>query len=477
MRLAEVKNGFFSFLARVFDSWASFLRPPVEQPAAKKDPFVSTPPAHWLELTAGLSFTEFGAEPVGEPAEPQAVGPGTEPVGEPQAAEPGPEPGPEPGAKSGDRPGDAPGVVWIEPQAGENESGTFAPRETSPGVPASEETLVEKTRPRVPGDDRPGDDRKNVAPREPERGKRKPAPNRPVFTLREGPGQDRPASTVQAPEKRGGRPFSPEGFLTFGKKEEPEHFSPEHFPPEHISPEHISPERFSSEHFADEARFYSPENVAPDAAPESRIVPIPGKETPAGEEGPPPQKMQKISKPFPDDALEFLTPRKNESAAHPAFAAAETRSRSVPAAAAFPAKDAAGISPMTENFTGRGAAGRFPEKSAMVPAAAAKVSAQADAALSAEPVKQNKPREFDEFASVFPAAPEPGNGFGDGFVGRGEKAKSLPEQPALSNRSKWAELPELELGGGAAGADETVRLRLGHLADLESEQKGERWSV
>lgn len=461
MRLAEVKNGFFSFLARVFDSWASFLRPPVEQPPAKKDPFVSTPPAHWLELTAGLSFTEFGAEPVAEPDEPQAVSSATEPVGEPQAPEPGAKSGPEPGAG----PGDAPGARRSEPQAGENETRTFTPRETSPGVPASEETLVEKTRPPALGDDR-----ENAAPREPERRTRKPAPNRPVFTLREGPAQDPPASPVQAPEKRGGRPFSPERFLTFGKKETPEHFSPEH----------ISPERFSPEQFADEAKFYSAENVAADATDaegESRIVPIPGKETLAGEEGPPPQKMQKISKPFPDNALEFLTPRKNESAAHPAFAAAETRSRSVPATAVFPAKDAAGISPMTENFTGRGAAGRFPEKSALVPAAAAKVSAQADAALSAEPVKQNKPREFDEFASVFPAAPEPGNGFGDGFVGRGEKAKSLPGQPALSNRSKWAELPELELGGGAAGADETVRLRLGHLAELESEQKGERWSV
>ena len=65
MRLAEIKIGFFSFLARVFDSWAEFLRPPVVEQPAPKDPFVSQPPAHWLEMTAGLTFTEMSAEQTG----------------------------------------------------------------------------------------------------------------------------------------------------------------------------------------------------------------------------------------------------------------------------------------------------------------------------------------------------------------------------------------------------------------------------
>ena len=75
MRLAEIKNGFFGFLAQVFDSWAEFLRLRIEarnkKGPARKDPFVSSPPEHWLELAAGLSFMEGGLSEIDE-TEPQA---------------------------------------------------------------------------------------------------------------------------------------------------------------------------------------------------------------------------------------------------------------------------------------------------------------------------------------------------------------------------------------------------------------------
>jgi hypothetical protein len=75
LRLAEIKNGFFGFLAQVFDSWAEFLRLRIEarnkKGPARKDPFVSSPPEHWLELAAGLSFMEGGLSEIDE-TEPQA---------------------------------------------------------------------------------------------------------------------------------------------------------------------------------------------------------------------------------------------------------------------------------------------------------------------------------------------------------------------------------------------------------------------
>jgi hypothetical protein len=76
LRLAEIKNGFFGFLAQVFDSWAEFLRLRIEartkNQAAPKDPFVSAPPDHWLEMTAGLSFTDWGTKESEEGAEGEA---------------------------------------------------------------------------------------------------------------------------------------------------------------------------------------------------------------------------------------------------------------------------------------------------------------------------------------------------------------------------------------------------------------------
>lgn len=73
MRLAEIKDGFFGFLVQVFDSWAGFLRlriePRTEEGPAPKDPFVSGPPDHWLEMTAGLSFTDWGTPEGAEGAE------------------------------------------------------------------------------------------------------------------------------------------------------------------------------------------------------------------------------------------------------------------------------------------------------------------------------------------------------------------------------------------------------------------------
>ncbi|HEV7642588.1 MAG TPA: hypothetical protein VGO50_01480 [Pyrinomonadaceae bacterium] len=70
--MAEIKDGFFGFLVQVFDSWAEFLRLRIEARAkdqpVPKDPFVSAPPDHWLEMTAGLSFTDWGT-PQGDEGE------------------------------------------------------------------------------------------------------------------------------------------------------------------------------------------------------------------------------------------------------------------------------------------------------------------------------------------------------------------------------------------------------------------------
>jgi len=458
LRLAEIRNGFFGFLARVFDSWAVFLRPRIETAPARKDPFVPTPPgppAHWLELTAGLTFTEMGSAQTGAPGQPQIAENETRAAHLPEAPEGLPE-----GSAAGESTGKENRPLILE----KDESARFIKPEAKKAPPGSAFTFRES----------------GESPKRVERVERvaEDPPGTPVLQTRKKP--------------RGPRSLA-EGFLKFGRQKDEERFSPKIS--ERTETPEINAAKFNS-------RGENAANTADDDAPKSRLVPVLSKEpagmedlpirpvsyeAPAGtqasfpgkssalqreEDMPPAARISQHSQPAPDNAFEALTARRSENSANPAFAAAKKDTGAPAPPAVFPDTHRPGISPAA-NFIAPPAAERFPEINAAVPA---KNFRQPDAAAFVETRKQDKPREFDEFASAVPVPAKPQNGFGRGFVGRGDQAKNFPQLPAIDNGSKWADLPELELGGAPAGA-EADHLRLKHLAELEREQKGERWSV
>jgi hypothetical protein len=461
LRLAEIRNGFFGFLARVFDSWAAILRPRIENAPARKDPFVSTPhgpPAHWLELTAGLSFTEMDA---GQDA----------------------------------------------PEALENETRDARPQEDPPEASAVEEAPVRESLRSV---SESGEDAAPVKPEAKSKRSARKQPSGSALTFHEG----RPRDAKEAPgtsippaaKKSGASRIFAEGFLSLSGPE-PEHFSREI--PEIPEIGETTAAKFDPP--GKNTRANEPaqndgvvpvlsRDLSPAKNPPARAVSSVSKEeTPARAEDPflnpkrpvrressPPRRMSPLplSQPQPpgisqhenDNVFAAVTSRKSERVPDQAFAAAEAGekgSRSRPAAAAgFPGVNSSGDHPAAESFIGHSAANRFPEISAVAPV---KAPGHGGAAVFPDNRKQPKPREFDRPAAVpVPARPE--NGFGHGFVGRGDQEKNFPALPAIDGNAKWADLPELDLGG-AAGAPETDHLRRKHLAELEREQKGERWSV
>jgi hypothetical protein len=417
LRLSEIRSGFFGFLAQVFDSWAEFLRlrvdARIEGTAAPKDPFVSSAPEHWLELTAGLSFTEWGSDDaetvvLAPPAGPPVERAETEPsqVPEPKLSEVGPS------ERSFSKNALAENAGFIRTENSNSERDPAGPASLTGKHPLSESA---------------------------------------VFI-------EKPSAASEAAEfvaRKTNKAETSVSFISFAGDTDKNEQTPK-FVPTSASAKQTPARFFKTETSVDQT--YA-EGIAP-------VLERTGDRSGNFIGGPAPENntVQNTADASPKrTALEIrnsFPAAKDKGASRAAALFPEPHLLPVPDGAVFANRERTAA-----NFSESGRPADSPP-----PSHPQNPAEFPRCIVSAQPDRTG----FKE--NVF--FPIPARKESTGVLPPGEKDHTMKDAPrdGFIERPKWAELPVLDLGGAAA-PPEADHLRLRNLALLESEQKGERWSV